>query len=120
MTAMRRELPTGTVTFLFTDIEGSTKLLHELGAEAYADALADPARGVRRERRLRGGYARRRLLCRFPDSTRSAGGGAGGAGGVRPGADPGAHGAAHRHTAPGRGGLRRSRRAPRRPHRGLR
>jgi hypothetical protein len=25
------ELPTGTVTFLFTDIEGSTKLLHELG-----------------------------------------------------------------------------------------
>jgi hypothetical protein len=25
------ELPTGTVTFLFTDIESSTKLLHELG-----------------------------------------------------------------------------------------
>ena len=24
------ELPTGTVTFLFTDIEGSTKLVHEL------------------------------------------------------------------------------------------
>ncbi len=35
-----RELPTGTVTFLFTDIEGSTKLLHELGG-AYADALAE-------------------------------------------------------------------------------
>jgi predicted ATPase/class 3 adenylate cyclase len=34
-----RELPTGTVTFLFTDIEGSTKLLHELGAEQYAAAL---------------------------------------------------------------------------------
>jgi predicted ATPase/class 3 adenylate cyclase len=32
------ELPTGTVTFLFTDIEGSTKLLHELG-DAYAAAL---------------------------------------------------------------------------------
>jgi predicted ATPase/class 3 adenylate cyclase len=32
------ELPTGTVTFLFTDIEGSTKLLHELG-NAYAGAL---------------------------------------------------------------------------------
>jgi class 3 adenylate cyclase len=29
------ELPTGTVTFLFTDIEGSTRLLHELG-DAYA------------------------------------------------------------------------------------
>jgi class 3 adenylate cyclase len=28
-----RNLPSGTVTFLFTDVEGSTKLLHELGAE---------------------------------------------------------------------------------------
>jgi predicted ATPase/class 3 adenylate cyclase len=35
------EFPTGTVTFLFTDIEGSTGLLHELGEEAYADALAE-------------------------------------------------------------------------------
>jgi predicted ATPase len=34
-----RELPAGTVTFLFTDVEGSTKLLHELGAAAYAGAL---------------------------------------------------------------------------------
>ena len=38
---MRPELPTGTVTFVFTDVEGSTSLLKELGAEAYADALAD-------------------------------------------------------------------------------
>ena len=30
-----RELPTGTVTFLFTDVEGSTRLLQELG-DAYA------------------------------------------------------------------------------------
>jgi predicted ATPase/class 3 adenylate cyclase len=37
---VHRELPTGTVTFLFTDVEGSTKLLQELGAEAYAGALA--------------------------------------------------------------------------------
>jgi predicted ATPase len=36
-----RELPSGTVTFLFTDIEGSTRLLHELGAERYAEALAE-------------------------------------------------------------------------------
>ena len=36
---MSRELPSGTVTFLFRDIEGSTRLLHELGPERYADAL---------------------------------------------------------------------------------
>ena len=35
---MRSDLPTGTVTFLFTDIEGSTRLLHALGPEAYAEA----------------------------------------------------------------------------------
>jgi len=35
------------VTFLFTDVEGSTRLLHELGAEAYADALAEHRRIVR-------------------------------------------------------------------------
>ena len=44
---MRFDLPTGTVTFLFTDVEGSTGLLRELGAEAYADALADHRRVVR-------------------------------------------------------------------------
>ena len=42
-----RDLPAGTVTFLFTDIEGSTRLLHDLGAEAYADALAEHRRVVR-------------------------------------------------------------------------
>jgi predicted ATPase len=41
------ELPTGTVTFLFTDIEGSTRLLQELG-DNYPAALADH-RGVLRE-----------------------------------------------------------------------
>ena len=44
---MRDDLPSGTVTFLFTDVERSTKLLHELGAEAYADALAEHRRIVR-------------------------------------------------------------------------
>ena len=44
---MRPDLPTGTVTFLFTDVEGSTRLLHELGAEAYAAALAEHRRVVR-------------------------------------------------------------------------
>ena len=42
-----RDLPTGTVTFLFTDIAGSTRLLDELGAERYADALAEHRRVVR-------------------------------------------------------------------------
>jgi hypothetical protein len=35
---MARELPRGTVTFLFTDIEGSTRLLKRLG-DGYADVL---------------------------------------------------------------------------------
>ena len=43
----RNDLPAGTVTFLFTDVEGSTKLLHELGSEAYAEALAEHRRVVR-------------------------------------------------------------------------
>jgi predicted ATPase len=37
---MRSDLPSGTVTFLFTDIEGSTRLLHELGEADYEAALA--------------------------------------------------------------------------------
>jgi predicted ATPase/class 3 adenylate cyclase len=41
-----RELPSGTVTLLFTDIEGSTKLLSELG-ERYADTLAAHRRVLR-------------------------------------------------------------------------
>jgi predicted ATPase len=41
-----RTLPTGTVTFLFTDIEGSTRLLSELGDD-YADVLAEHRRVLR-------------------------------------------------------------------------
>jgi predicted ATPase/class 3 adenylate cyclase len=47
MERMRRELPAGTVTLVFTDIEGSTKLLHELGPEVYAEALAEHRRLLR-------------------------------------------------------------------------
>lgn len=44
---MSSRLPSGTVTFLFTDVEGSTKLLHELGSDAYAEALAEHRRVIR-------------------------------------------------------------------------
>ena len=44
---VRVDLPSGTVTFLFTDVEGSTRLLHELGADAYAEALAEHRRAIR-------------------------------------------------------------------------
>jgi predicted ATPase/class 3 adenylate cyclase len=48
------DLPRGTVTFLFTDIEGSTRLLAELGSE-YAIALAEHRRLLREAFRARGG-----------------------------------------------------------------
>ena len=49
-----RELPHGTVTFLFTDIEGSTRLLHDLGDD-YAEALATHRRALREAFAARGG-----------------------------------------------------------------
>jgi predicted ATPase/class 3 adenylate cyclase len=51
---MPNELPTGTVTFLFTDIEGSTRLLDELG-EGYAEVLAEHHRVVRKAIEEHGG-----------------------------------------------------------------
>ena len=39
--------PSGTVTFLFTDIEGSTRLLRQLGADRYGEVLAEHRRLVR-------------------------------------------------------------------------
>ena len=42
------DLPSGIVTFLFTDVEGSTKLLHELGTAGYAEALAEHRRILRK------------------------------------------------------------------------
>jgi hypothetical protein len=43
----RSELPSGTVTFLFTDIEGSTRLIEELGEDGYVEALAEHRRLLR-------------------------------------------------------------------------
>lgn len=36
---MNRQMPTGTVTLMFTDIEGSTKLWEELGTEVMLPVL---------------------------------------------------------------------------------
>jgi class 3 adenylate cyclase len=47
-------LPTGTVTFVFTDIEGSTRLLQQLG-DAYADVTRDHRRIVRETFAAHGG-----------------------------------------------------------------
>ncbi len=42
-----RGLPSGTLTFLFTDIEGSTKLLNALGTDRYHEVLATHTKTLR-------------------------------------------------------------------------
>jgi class 3 adenylate cyclase len=49
------QFPGGTVTFVFTDIEGSTRLLQELGDEAYGRVSGDHRRLVRESFGARGG-----------------------------------------------------------------
>ena len=46
--------PTGTVTFLFADVEGSTRLVQTAGG-AYADVIADVRRILRAEIATTGG-----------------------------------------------------------------
>jgi predicted ATPase/class 3 adenylate cyclase len=46
----------GTVTLLFTDVEGSTELLERLGAQQYADVLARHRQVLRRVFERHGGY----------------------------------------------------------------
>jgi class 3 adenylate cyclase len=64
------QLPTGTVTFLFTDIEGSTRLLQRLGA-GYRAVQDDHARILRRAIDEGGGVAIRTegdsFFAVFPD-----------------------------------------------------
>ena len=52
---VRVELPSGTVTFVFTDVEGSTRLLGELGDVGYANALAGHRRVIREACAAEGG-----------------------------------------------------------------
>ena len=44
---MRDDLPTGIVTLLLTDIEGSTRMIHEIGEDGYVEALAEHRRRLR-------------------------------------------------------------------------
>src|SRR5262245_42654045 len=48
--------PVGEITLVFTDIEGSTKLLEQLGTSGYRDALAEHRRVVRDAFARYGGY----------------------------------------------------------------
>src|SRR5437870_4722272 len=48
--------PAGTVTFVFTDIEGSTALLDNLGAQDYKEALGDHRRALREAFGAHSGY----------------------------------------------------------------
>ena len=50
-----RTLPTGVVTFLFTDIEGSTALLERLGADRYAALLDRHCQLIRQAIEANGG-----------------------------------------------------------------
>ena len=54
MTAVAQ--PAGAVTLVFTDIEGSTRLLEQLGVDAYRDALAEHRRIVREACARQAGY----------------------------------------------------------------
>jgi serine/threonine-protein kinase len=65
----RRVLPGGTVTLLFTDIEGSTGLLKELGRDAYECVLAEQGGIVRAAVAAHAGWVidtqRDSLFCAF-------------------------------------------------------
>ena len=51
----RPALPSGTVTFVFTDVEGSTRLLQELGSQGYGEALVGYRERVREALAAHGG-----------------------------------------------------------------
>ncbi|HKX25911.1 MAG TPA: adenylate/guanylate cyclase domain-containing protein, partial [Actinomycetota bacterium] len=72
------DLPTGTVTFLFTDIEGSTRLLQDLG-DGYRAVQDRHAELIREAIRARGGHEVRTegdaffvTFARAPDAVRAA------------------------------------------------
>ncbi len=118
------ELPTGTVTFLFTDIEGSTRLLHALGPDAYAEALAEHRRVLREAFAAHGGVEvdtqGDAFFVAFPTAPGAAAAALEALAALEPGADPRPHGPPYGDADRDRGGLRRRGRAPGRPRRGTR
>ena len=122
---MRTDLPTGTVTLLFTDIEGSTRLLHDLGPEAYVEALSEHRRLLREAFARHGGVEvdtqGDAFLYAFTDAREAVEAAEEGREALlrhsartdpRPCGDP------HRHTAPRLRGLLGRGRPPRREARG--
>ena len=121
---MAKGLPSGTVTFLFTDIEGSTGIVRELG-ERYSDLLGHHHRLLREVwRRHRGvevsteGDAFFVAFANASDAvaaTIDAAAGAGPHGLADRAPDPGADGSARRLCPAGRRRLPGAGRAPGRP-----
>ena len=116
-----RDLPAGTVTFLFTDVEGSTRLLHELGTDRYAHALAEHRRILRETFIAHGGAEVDTQGDAFfvafrtaPEAVRAA---TQAIGGTVLGPDSGADRHPHWDAAPGRGRVCRRRCAPSGPDR---
>ena len=117
------ELPTGTVTFLFTDIEGSTTRLKELGAERYSEVLGRHNELLRAAFAANGGVEVENLGDGFFAVFESAGEAVAGGGRRAAGAGRGAladapadrrpHGPAHGRRARPRRDVRRLRRPPR-------
>ena len=108
---MRNDLPSGTVTFLFTDVEGSTKLLHELGAEVYAEALAEHRRVIREACAAQGGVEvdtqGDAFFFAFPTAPGALAAAEAMTEALAAGTNPGASRTAHGHAARQPGGLRR-------------
>ena len=114
-----RDLPTGTVTFLFTDIEGSTGLLQDLGRDEFVRLLDRHAEilrtAVAEQGVCRGPYRGRLVLRCLPDGVGRYARRRGGATSARRAPlarrqpDPRPHGTAHRR---GRSGRRRLDRFP--------
>ena len=110
--------PSGTVTLVFTDVEGSTKLLEELGTDALSRrarrAPAGRPRGVRAPSRLRSGLRGGRLLLRVRLRAGRGLGGERGDGRLGDGSDPHPRRHPHRRACSRPAQVRGHGRAPRR------